>query len=69
MEVGTKGIFGKQASDPKAQDMWKVLGDVVDLMATNSTNQPQSIVEVTKAVAGGDPMEKQRDFGAEGDDE
>ncbi|KAI0044635.1 hypothetical protein FA95DRAFT_1544784 [Auriscalpium vulgare] len=58
LEVGTEGILGCQVTVPDVQGMWKVLGDHVNLMAMNLTNQVRSIAEVTKVVANGDLTKK-----------
>lgn len=58
LEAGMEGVLGCQAFVPEIQGMWKVLTDNVNLMAMNLTNQVHSIVDVTKAVAGGDLTKK-----------
>ena len=71
-EVGTEGKLGGQADVQGVAGTWRDLTESVNSMAGNLTSQVRNIADVTKAVAGGRPLEEDhggrqgRDPGAQG---
>jgi HAMP domain-containing protein len=57
-EVGTEGRLGGQAEVGGVSGTWKDLTDSVNSMAGNLTSQVRNIADVTKAVAGGRPVQE-----------
>ena len=57
-EVGTDGQLGGQAEVGGVAGTWKDLTEIVDVMASNLTDQVRQIATVTTAVAPGDLTQK-----------